>query len=217
MAGKEIHQIVIGSCTNGRLDDLEIAAGILAGKKVARGVRMLVFPASWRIYQEAMKRGILTDLMEAGAVIMNPGCGCCLGVHQGALGDGEVALATTNRNFKGRMGNPKAEVYLCSPAVAAAQRDDGRDHRPETVRREDIMPKVVLKLGNDISTDLIYPGRFMATVLPTETPQFAFADFEFNASLKAGQVPDGQRHRGRQNFGCGSSREQAASCLKGRS
>ncbi len=119
-AGKKVDQVVIGSCTNGRLDDLEIAARLLRGRRIARHVRMLVFPASWRIYREAMRRGYLTDLMDAGAVIMNPGCGCCLGVHQGALGDGETALSTTNRNFKGRMGNPAAEVYLCSPAVAAA-------------------------------------------------------------------------------------------------
>ncbi len=118
--GVKLQQIVIGSCTNGRLDDLEAAAKILKGKKVARGTRMLVFPASWKIYREALKMGILGDLVDAGAAIINPGCGCCLGVHQGALGDGEVALATTNRNFKGRMGNPKGEVYLCSPQVAAA-------------------------------------------------------------------------------------------------
>jgi len=120
VAGTRVQQIVIGSCTNGRLDDLEIAAAIVKDKKIAQGVRMLVFPASWRIYKEAMKRGYLMNLAEAGAVIVNPGCGCCLGVHQGALGDGEVALSTTNRNFKGRMGNPQSEVYLCSPAVAAA-------------------------------------------------------------------------------------------------
>jgi 3-isopropylmalate/(R)-2-methylmalate dehydratase large subunit len=120
VAGTAVHQIVIGSCTNGRLDDLEVAAEILRGKKVARGVRMIVFPASWRIYRAALKKGVLSDLMDAGAVIMNPGCGCCLGIHQGALGDGEIALSTTNRNFKGRMGNPKSDVYLCSPAVAAA-------------------------------------------------------------------------------------------------
>lgn len=116
----KVDQIVIGSCTNGRLDDLAVAARILKGKKIARGVRMLIFPASFRIYQQALKLGYLADLVKAGAVVMNPGCGCCLGVHQGALGDGEVALSTTNRNFKGRMGNPRAEVYLCSPAVAAA-------------------------------------------------------------------------------------------------
>lgn len=118
--GTKIHQVVIGSCTNGRLDDLEEAARFLSGKKVARNVRMLVFPASWRIYRQALDRGYLAQFADSGAVVMNPGCGCCLGVHQGALGDGEVALSTTNRNFKGRMGNPKGEVYLCSPAVAAA-------------------------------------------------------------------------------------------------
>ena len=125
VAGKQIQQIVIGSCTNGRLDDIEIAARTLKGKRVADGVRMLIFPASWTIYKQAMSRGYLADLIDAGAVIMNPGCGCCLGVHQGALGDGEVALSTTNRNFKGRMGNPKADVYLCSPAVAAASAATG--------------------------------------------------------------------------------------------
>jgi 3-isopropylmalate/(R)-2-methylmalate dehydratase large subunit len=120
IAGKQVNQIVIGSCTNGRLDDIEIAARILTGKKVARSVRMLVFPASARIYRQALKAGYLSALMEAGAVVMNSGCGPCLGVHQGALADGDVALTTTNRNFKGRMGNPAAEVYLCSPAIAAA-------------------------------------------------------------------------------------------------
>jgi len=120
VAGTRVHQIVIGSCTNGRLDDIEVAASLLRGKKVAQNTRMLVFPASGRIYQRALERGYLADLMRAGAVVMNPGCGPCLGVHEGALGDGEVALSTTNRNFKGRMGNPTGEVYLCSPAVAAA-------------------------------------------------------------------------------------------------
>jgi 3-isopropylmalate/(R)-2-methylmalate dehydratase large subunit len=126
VVGTKIDQIVIGSCTNGRLDDIEIAARILKGKKVDRSTRMLVFPATWRIYMEAMRQGYLADLAEAGAVLCNPGCGPCLGVHQGALGDKEVALATTNRNFKGRMGNPDAEVYLCSPAVAAASAITGK-------------------------------------------------------------------------------------------
>lgn len=118
--GIKINQIVLGSCTNGRLEDLESAYKILKGKKIAKGVRLLIFPASGRIYREALERGYLLGLMEAGAVVVNPGCGPCLGVHQGALGDGEVAISTTNRNFKGRMGNPISEVYLCSPSVAAA-------------------------------------------------------------------------------------------------
>ena len=120
VAGTRVHQVVIGSCTNGRFDDLEIAAKILRGKKVAQGVRMLVFPASGRIYTQALLKGLIGDFVQAGAVVMNPGCGPCLGVHEGALGDGETALSTTNRNFKGRMGNPTSDVYLCSPAVAAA-------------------------------------------------------------------------------------------------
>jgi 3-isopropylmalate/(R)-2-methylmalate dehydratase large subunit len=132
--GKRLQQIVLGSCTNGRLDDIKVAAGILKGRKVSEGTRMLVFPASWRIFHEAMERGYLRDLMEAGAVVCNPGCGPCLGVHQGALGDGEVALATTNRNFKGRMGNATAEVYLSSPAVAAASAITGMISDPREVR-----------------------------------------------------------------------------------
>ncbi len=118
--GTKIDQVVIGSCTNGRFDDLAAAARILKDRKIAPGVRMLVFPASWRIYRRMLEERLMGDLVQAGAVIMNPGCGCCLGVHQGVLGDGEVALSTTNRNFAGRMGNPKSEVFLCSPEVAAA-------------------------------------------------------------------------------------------------
>jgi 3-isopropylmalate/(R)-2-methylmalate dehydratase large subunit len=133
--GIRVDQIVIGSCTNGRYDDLAAATQILKGKKIAPGVRMLIFPASWRIYQRLLKEGILGDLAQAGAVIMNPGCGCCLGVHQGALGDDEVALSTTNRNFLGRMGNPKAQVFLCSPEVAAASAITGAITDPRTVLR----------------------------------------------------------------------------------
>lgn len=118
--GIAVNQIVIGSCTNGRLDDLEIAANLIKGKTVAKNVRMLIFPASGKIYSQALAKGFIGQFMQAGAVVMNSGCGPCLGVHQGALGDGEIALSTTNRNFKGRMGNPNSGVYLCSPAVAAA-------------------------------------------------------------------------------------------------
>ena len=132
--GKKLNQIVIGSCTNGRLDDLEVAARILKGRRVADSTRMLVFPASWRIYHKATDMGLIQDLSRAGAVVCNPGCGPCLGIHQGALADNEVALATTNRNFKGRMGNPKAEVYLCSPAVAAASAISGTITDPREVK-----------------------------------------------------------------------------------
>jgi 3-isopropylmalate/(R)-2-methylmalate dehydratase large subunit len=128
--GKRIDQVVIGSCTNGRLEDIGAAARIVRGHHVAPGTRLLVFPASARVFQQAMELGYVAELMRAGAVVMNAGCGCCLGVHEGALGDGEVALSTTNRNFKGRMGNPSSEVYLCSPEVAAASAIHGVIHDP---------------------------------------------------------------------------------------
>ncbi len=118
--GKGIDQVVIGSCTNGRLEDLEAAAEILRGRRIYRDVRLLVAPASRRVYIEALRRGVIDILMEAGATILSPGCGPCFGGHVGLLAPGEVSLSTTNRNFKGRQGSPEAEVYLCSPETAAA-------------------------------------------------------------------------------------------------
>ena len=120
VAGTPVHQVFIGACTNGKLNDLEVAAGILAGKKVARSTRLLVIPASAEIYRAAMRAGYLAAISEAGGVIANPGCGPCLGAHMGVLAPGEVAFSTSNRNFKGRMGCPDAEIYLGSPAAAAA-------------------------------------------------------------------------------------------------
>ncbi|HOB74056.1 MAG TPA: 3-isopropylmalate dehydratase large subunit [Phycisphaerae bacterium] len=127
----KVNQALLGSCTNGRLEDLQVAASILRGRKVHPETRMLVIPASWAIYEEAMKAGLLFDLIGAGAVICNPGCGPCLGVHQGILAPGERCISSTNRNFQGRMGSPEAEVYLGSPAVVAASAVAGRIIDPE--------------------------------------------------------------------------------------
>jgi 3-isopropylmalate/(R)-2-methylmalate dehydratase large subunit len=127
-----LDQAFLGSCTNGRLEDLEIAAAILKGKKVHPETRLIVFPASWEIYLEALRRGILETLIEAGAVVCNPGCGPCLGGHMGLLASKERCISSSNRNFKGRMGSPEAEVYLGSPATVAASAIAGRivDPRP---------------------------------------------------------------------------------------
>lgn len=116
----EIDQVVIGSCTNGRIDDLRIAAKVLEGRKVAKGMRLIVFPATQAIYLQAMEEGLLATFIKAGGIVSTPTCGPCLGGHMGILAAGERAVATTNRNFVGRMGHVESEVYLASPAVAAA-------------------------------------------------------------------------------------------------
>ncbi len=118
--GIRANQVFIGSCTNGRIDDLEVAAHILKNRKIASHVRLIICPASKDIYLSAMKKGFLEIFMIAGGIVINPGCGPCLGAHQGIIADGEVSVATTNRNFRGRMGSTKGEVYLVSPATAAA-------------------------------------------------------------------------------------------------
>ena len=133
LKGVRVDQVVIGSCTNGRLSDLEVAARILKGRKVAEGVRCLVFPATPRIEREALRAGYIEIFLEAGAVVSPPTCGPCLGGHMGVLAEGEVAVATTNRNFTGRMGHPQSQVYLASPAVAAATAVTGRITHPAEV------------------------------------------------------------------------------------
>jgi 3-isopropylmalate/(R)-2-methylmalate dehydratase large subunit len=129
--GVEIDQVVIGSCTNGRLEDLRLAAQILKGKKVHPRVRCIIIPGSQQVYLDALTDGLVEIFIKAGAAVSTPTCGPCLGGHMGVLAEGERCISTTNRNFVGRMGSPKSEVYLANPAVAAASAITGRITGPE--------------------------------------------------------------------------------------
>ena len=129
----KIDQVVIGSCTNGRMDDLRVAAEILKGKKCAKGIRVIVIPATQKIYLQAMEEGLLKTFIEAGAIVSTPTCGPCLGGYMGVMAEGERCVSTTNRNFVGRMGHVESEVYLASPAVAAASAITGKISGPEEV------------------------------------------------------------------------------------
>jgi 3-isopropylmalate/(R)-2-methylmalate dehydratase large subunit len=129
--GKKIDQVLIGTCTNGRLEDLKVTANILKGNKIAPHVRLLIFPASTEVFRDALKAGIIEQLSHSGAIIMNPGCGPCLGAHEGVLAPGEICLSTANRNFKGRMGCKEAFIYLASPATAAASAIEGIISNPQ--------------------------------------------------------------------------------------
>ena len=133
VAGTEIHQAVLGSCTNGRLEDLAVAAEILKGKTISKNVRMIIVPASRQIYLKAIEKKYIQTFLSAGATVVNPGCGPCLGLHQGVLAEGEVVISSTNRNFKGRMGASGAEIYLGSPATVAASSLKGEITNPQDV------------------------------------------------------------------------------------
>ena len=130
-----VDQVVIGSCTNGRIEDLRVAAKFLEGRKVKKGIRVIVFPGTQKIYLDALKEGLITKMVEAGAVVSTPTCGPCLGGHMGILAKGERAVSTTNRNFVGRMGHTESEVYLASPAVAAASALTGRITDPDSIMK----------------------------------------------------------------------------------
>jgi homoaconitate hydratase family protein len=124
--GTPFHQAIIGTCTNGRVEDLKVAAQILKGKKIHSGIRVLVIPASRKEYLQALREGDLEILVDAGCLVLNPGCGPCLGAHQGILAPGEVAVSTANRNFRGRMGSRDSAIYLASPATVAASALEGK-------------------------------------------------------------------------------------------
>jgi methanogen homoaconitase large subunit len=133
LAGQKVNVVFLGTCTNGRFEDLKIAADIIKGNKVANNIRFIVTPASNRELKRAADEGVLSTLIEAGATLTTPGCGACMGRHQGTLGDEDICLSTGNRNFKGRMGSPLAQVYLASPEVAAATAITGKITHPKNL------------------------------------------------------------------------------------
>jgi 3-isopropylmalate dehydratase small subunit len=242
----------IGTCTNGRLEDLAAAAQVLHGRHVHPNTRLLVVPASSQVFSMAMKHGILGILVEAGAMIGIPGCGPCMGNHSGIPAKGEVVISTANRNFRGRMGEPEASIFLASPAVVAASAVLGRIAGPAELESnpghgaltqgQPALIKIrtrpplsasktsgalsnlagidkkgqlngkIWKYGNNINTDQIFPGKYTYTLTtPEEIGAHALEDLDasFAESGKPGDVVFGGS-----NFGCGSSREQAVTCLK---
>ncbi len=229
--GTKLKQGLIGTCTNGRLEDIRIAAEILKGKKVADDFQLLVIPASKEIYMQAMKEGLLEDLLEAGANVLASSCGPCLGTGQGIPADGINVISTANRNFKGRMGNPESNIYLASPACVAVSAISGEITDPRGKAYDDKFPyeqeqsaTVEVKAEDDrrinntwnyadvddLNTDLMFAGNLTYQVLSSDPAAimphlFKGFDDSFSEKVQAGDVVIAG-----ENFGCGSSREHPA-------
>jgi 3-isopropylmalate/(R)-2-methylmalate dehydratase large subunit len=227
-----INQVVIGSCTNGRLSDLRVAAEILRGRGVAKGVRCIIIPATPKIWADALREGLLEVFITEGCIISPPSCGPCLGGHMGVLAEWERAVSTTNRNFVGRMGHPRSEIYLASPATAAKAAIYGKIGNPAVseitlprVKKEtggtlaapqknDLSREISEKTfvyGDNVDTDVIIPARYLNAsdneTLRAHCMEDIDADFSKN-------VCEGDFIAAGENFGCGSSREHAPLAIK---
>ena len=229
--GTKLQQGLIGTCTNGRLEDIRIAAELLKGKKVADGFQLLVIPASQEIYLQAMAEGLLADLIHAGASVLSSSCGPCLGTGQGIPADDYTVISTANRNFKGRMGNPNARIYLASPACVAISAIAGeitdprgkeysdkyrfKQEQSATVQVQDDDNRYQNGTWNyadvdDLNTDLMFAGNLTYQVLSSDPEAimphlFKGFDDSFSGKVQAGDVIVAG-----ENFGCGSSREHPA-------
>ncbi|NLI24834.1 MAG: 3-isopropylmalate dehydratase large subunit [Bacteroidales bacterium] len=229
--GTEIQQALIGTCTNGRIEDLRAAASILEGKQVKPGVQLLIIPASRKVYLQAVEEGLISIFLKAGANILSSSCGPCLGTGQGIPADGTTVISTANRNFKGRMGNPNASIFLASPAVTAASALTGFITDPTSLSRGKkfpfpsirqntytIPPGENRKTGNiwnyadidHLNTDQMFAGNLTYTILSSDADAIRphlFKGFDENF---AGKVEPGDIIIAGENFGCGSSREHPA-------
>lgn len=228
VAGTEVHEGLIGTCTNGRLEDLRIASDILRGKKIREGFQLNVIPASREIYLQAIEEGIITDLVRAGANILTPSCGPCLGTGLGIPASGHTVISTANRNFPGRMGNKEASIYLASPATVASSAITGLIEDPrKTPGHESYAYKTRQSKTNfigkgenrksgkvwdysdvdNLNTDQMFAGKHTYNVLssdPASIMPFLFADFDLSFSKG---LAEGDIIVAGDNFGCGSSRE----------
>lgn len=226
--GTKLQQGLIGTCTNGRLEDLQIAAGVLDGKKIAEDFQLLVIPASEKIYLQAIEEGIITKLIKAGANVLSPSCGPCLGTGQGIPADGYKVISTANRNFLGRMGNKNAEIYLASPATVACSAIKGEISDPRDIKADDKFPytkeqssTLEIKDGenrringvwnykdvHNLNTDQMFAGNLTYNILSSDAEAimpFLFKGFDpaFSENVQKGDVIIAG-----DNFGCGSSRE----------
>jgi 3-isopropylmalate/(R)-2-methylmalate dehydratase large subunit len=228
VAGTVVHEGLIGTCTNGRLDDLRTAASVLKGEKVKPGFQLHIIPASREIYLQAIKEGIIEDLLEAGANILSPSCGACLGTGQGIPANGHTVISTANRNFLGRMGNKEASIYLASPATVASSAITGVITDPRMKKAEETFPfrrpqsktNVIAEGENrrknnvwdysdvdNLNTDQMFAGKHTYSVMSSDADTILpllFGDFDPSFSKNA---REGDIIIAGDNFGCGSSRE----------
>ncbi|MFC2097633.1 aconitase/3-isopropylmalate dehydratase large subunit family protein [Bacteroidota bacterium] len=228
--GTEVHQGLIGTCTNGRLEDIRIASEVLEGKKVAKNFQLLVIPASQEIYVQAMEEGLIKKLINSGATILSSSCGPCLGTGQGIPADGFVVLSTANRNFLGRMGNKESEIYLASPATVALSAIYGKITNPASMNNNTFISNlkqsdtILIKENenrrknsvwnysdiNNLNTDQMFAGNLTYNVLSSDAEAimphlFKGFDENFSENVKSGDLIIAG-----DNFGCGSSREHPA-------
>jgi homoaconitate hydratase family protein/3-isopropylmalate dehydratase small subunit len=231
VVGTRIHEALIGTCTNGRIEDLREAARMLNGRKVPAGLQFLIIPASKEIYLQAMEEGLIKKFIEAGANVLSSSCGPCLGTGQGIPADGYTVISTANRNFKGRMGNPNAAIYLASPATVAISALNGEITDPRNIVASDKFPRsveqsktVVIAPGEDrffngswnyadvdnLNTDQMFAGNLTYNVMSSEPDKIMPYLFKGFDDRFAEKVKQGDIIIAGANFGCGSSREHPA-------